>query len=128
MATNHFGPFLLTHLLIGESDTWLGCPMWNCVWNSRCTAVTDSFFTKCRTHYLLHCGVAIFKTSAILQRCTTTTTITQVIWNKNLRVFLSTAVGVKFQVCRICFLYHFESVNSFVLILYNSLICQRTSI
>jgi hypothetical protein len=32
---------------------------------------------------------------------------------KTLRVFLSTGVGVKFQVRHICFLYHFESVKFF---------------
>jgi hypothetical protein len=38
---------------------------------------------------------------------------------RTLRVFLSTGVGVKFQVRRICFMYHFESVMFFVLILHN---------
>jgi hypothetical protein len=32
---------------------------------------------------------------------------------KSLRIFLSTVVGVKFYVRRICFLYHFESVKLF---------------
>lgn len=66
----------------------------------------------CGTHQRLSCGEAIFKTSDIWRR-RATQTITLVISNKTSRLFLSTFVGVNFQVYRIWFLYHFAIVRLF---------------
>jgi hypothetical protein len=61
-------------------------------------------------------------------RRATATAITQVIWNKALRVFLWTGVGVRLWVRRSCFLYHSESVKVFVLTLYFFTICRYSSL
>jgi hypothetical protein len=58
-------PFLLKFLVPavnGQSAWWLHVYLCE---KCSCAGVTDSFFANCRTHQLLCCGVAIFKTNGI---------------------------------------------------------------
>jgi hypothetical protein len=59
-------PFCSKFLVPGINGYSAGCIHAKlCVWYAHCTAVTDSFCANCRTHQLLCCGVAIYKTSGI---------------------------------------------------------------
>jgi hypothetical protein len=76
--------------------------MWNCVQNVCCTAVTDSFFTNCRTHKLLSCGVAIFK-PVTFSGGTQQQQQSPGTFETQLESFLWTGVAVKFYLFSVSF-------------------------
>jgi hypothetical protein len=84
-------------------------PCENCVQNACCIAGIDCFFTNCRTHHLLCCGVAFSNTSGMYQRRATTKTTTRstrIIWNKTFESF-----SINWYGCEVLSMLHLFSVS-----------------